>query len=204
MYIPSKYQNTNLDEVRDFIKAHSFGLLVSTVNNRPWATHIPLELQTDVEGNEVLYGHISKGNEQSKNLLENTAFMAVFTGPHSYISSSWYSFEDVPTWNYIAVHVYGKLTVLSDEELLFSLKKLVDKYESKSEHPVKIENLSEKTMRQVMGIVGFKMTLDEIHAAFKISQGHNDADYHNIVTKLSETDNVLSHKMAETMKQKRK
>ena len=203
MYIPSKYQNTNLAEVKDFIKAYSFGILVSTISNRPWASHIPLELETDMEGNDILYGHISKANEQSNNLHQDSTFMAVFNGPHSYISSSWYGFEEVPTWNYIAVHIYGKLTVLSDDELLFSLKKLVDKYESTSEHPVRIENLSEKTMRQVKGIVGFKMTLDEIYAAFKISQGHNNADYHNIVTKLLETGDALSHKIAEIMKQKR-
>lgn len=183
MYIPQQYKNENLSEVRDFLKKNSFGILVSQVDGKPWATHIPLELDSDKEGNEILVSHIAKANPQWKQFSEATEVLCIFNGPHSYVSSSWYKEEEVPTWNYIAVHVYGTLKIMNKEQVIASMHKLVDKYEQQSECPISINNLSTKTMRQVKGVVGFQIKITEIQAAKKLSQGR-EYDHPKIIEEL--------------------
>tara|TARA_R110001592_G_scaffold77055_1_gene232201 strand:- start:12597 stop:13205 length:609 start_codon:yes stop_codon:yes gene_type:complete len=202
MYTPSHYKNENLDEVREFLKQNSFGILINQTDGRPWATHIPLELDVDDEGKDILVGHISKANPQWKSFKGNEEVLAIFNGPHSYISSSWYKEEEVPTWNYIAVHVYGKIQILNDEAVLGSLHKLVDKYEKASTNPVSIHNLSHKTMRQIKGIVGFQIGITDIHATYKLSQTRPE-DHPKIIEELQKTNNPGSHEIANMIKQKK-
>ncbi len=202
MYTPSHYKNENLDEVREFLKQNSFGILINQTDGRPWATHIPLELDVDDEGKDILVGHISKANPQWKSFKGNEEVLAIFNGPHSYISSSWYKEEEVPTWNYIAVHVYGKIQILNDEAVLDSLHKLVDKYEKASTNPVSIHNLSHKTMRQIKGIVGFQIGITDIHATYKLSQTRPE-DHPKIIEELQKTNNPGSQEIANMIKQKK-
>ncbi|HCO85484.1 MAG TPA: protease [Arenibacter sp.] len=202
MYTPSHYKNENLDEVREFLKQNSFGILINQTDGRPWATHIPLELDVDDVGKDILVGHISKANPQWKSFKGNEEVLAIFNGPHSYISSSWYKEEEVPTWNYIAVHVYGKIQILNDEAVLDSLHKLVDKYEKASTNPVSINNLSHKTMRQIKGIVGFQIGITDIHATYKLSQTRPE-DHPKIIEELQKTNNPGSHEIANMIKQKK-
>lgn len=183
MYIPEQYKNEKISEVRNFLTENSFGILVSQVNGKPWATHIPLELDLDDEGNDILVSHIAKANPQWKQFSEATEVLCIFNGPHSYVSSSWYKDEEVPTWNYIAVHVYGTLTIIDEQAVIASMHKLVDKYEQHSECPVSINNLSSKTMRQVKGVVGFEIKITEIQAAKKLSQGR-EHDHPRIMEEL--------------------
>ncbi len=202
MYIPHHYKNENLSEVKDFLKKHSFGLLINQTNGKPWATHIPLELDVDEKGNDVLVSHISKVNPQWKNFEKEPQVLCVFNGPHSYVSSSWYKEEEVPTWNYIAVHIYGNIKVLPEEAVLASLHKLVDKYEQNSKNPLSLNNLSKGTMRQIKGIVGFQISIEEIHAAYKLSQGR-EHDHPKIISELEETKNPGSHGVAKEMKKRK-
>lgn len=187
MYIPEQYKNENLSEVRNFIKENSFGILVSQVDGKPWATHIPLELDTDDNGNDILASHIAKANPQWKQFTETKEVLCIFNGAHAYVSSSWYAEEEVPTWNYIAVHVYGTLKVIDEDAVIASMHKLVDKYEKNSECPVSINNLSPKTMRQVKGVVGFQIHITDIQAAKKLSQGR-EHDHPRIIEELEKQD----------------
>ena len=136
MYIPHYFRNNNIAEVKDFIKQNSFAILINNSGNQIYATHIPLVLGQDDKGNDTLTGHISRANPQLKNFKENSEVLVIFNGPHTYISSSWYDHENVPTWNYIAVHITGKLKIIEGEKLMSSLKSLVNKYEANSEQPV--------------------------------------------------------------------
>lgn len=183
MYIPAHYKNENLGEVKEFVKKNSFGILVNQVKGKPWASHIPLELDVDKDGQDVLVGHISKANFQLEDFGEDQEVLCIFNGPHSYVSSSWYKEEEVPTWNYIAVHVYGKLYLMDEDDVLASLHKLVDKYEKDSANPISIDNLSPSIIRQTNGIIGFKIVINDIQAAYKLSQGRRD-DYPNIIHEL--------------------
>ncbi len=204
MYIPNLFKNTDIQEVKEFLTEFSFGILISTVDNRYWGTHIPLELDRDDKGRDVLYGHISRANSQWKDLKKEDEVLAIFHGPHSYVSSSWYGHENVPTWNYMAVHIYGHIEELDENELWSSVSKLVDKYEKSSEHPVSMDSMSEKTLRQLKGIFGFKITITEIQAAFKLSQNRDDTDYQNVIDHLNKSNHANAHQIAGEMSKRRR
>ncbi len=201
MYLPNNFRQTNIDEVKAFIQQNSFGMLISQVEGKPWATHIPLELETNADGHAVLVSHLSKGNKQWKDFEKNEEVLAIFNGPHAYISSSWYDHENVPTWNYIAVHVYGKIRIISGDELLASLKRLVDKYEAHSAKPVTVEGMSPKFLEsELRGVIGFEIMVTEIKAAYKLSQNRDAKNKSNIISELENRQDANSMKIAEHMK----
>ena len=199
MYIPPKYRQTQVDEVERFLQENAFGIRVSRGDGRPLATHIPMELEKDKEGQACLVGHVAKANAHWRDFEKHPEVLAIFNGPHAYISSSWYREEEVPTWNYIAVHVHGRLEVLDADQLLESLHKLVDKYEEASKEPILLDELSPATMRQIRGIVGFRIRISEIHAASKLSQGR-EADHPRIIKELEEREGLMDQEIAEAMK----
>lgn len=199
MYTPEIYKNENSEEIKKFLQENSFGILINQSNGKLCATHIPLELDVNKEGEDILYGHISKENPQWKGFTDNDQVLAVFSGPHSYISSSWYDHENVPTWNYVAVHVYGKIKIIEGEGVVESLKKLVDKYEQNSEKPIRIEDLSQKTMLQSRGIVAFEIKITEIQATRKMSQNRDAKNYQTIITELEKINTDQSIATAKEM-----
>ena len=200
MYIPNYFKQQNIEEVKRFLHENSFGILISQGNDKIAGTHIPMELDTDEHNNDILIGHIAKANPQSKNLVDDLEVLAIFNGPHTYVSSSWYEQENVPTWNYIAVHVYGSIKVLEGDALLALLKKQVDKYEHGAKNPVSVETMSDKTLQQMKGIVGFSIKVNEIQAACKLSQNRNERDHLNIAQKLEKRGDVNSLQISEEMK----
>lgn len=204
MYIPDLYKNEDKESIQKFLKENAFGILINQTNGKLWATHIPLELEINKEGEEVLHGHISKENPQWTAFESNDQILAVFTGPHSYISSSWYDHENVPTWNFSAVHVYGKIKIIEGNSVIDSLTKLVDKYEQNSKCPVRVADFSKKTMLQTRGIVAFKIKIEEIQAQNKMSQNRDDKNYSNIILELEKTENHQSMSIAKEMAKNRK
>lgn len=200
MYIPELYKNENQAEIRQFIHENGFAVLVSQTAGKLWGTHIPLILETDGNGSLFLHGHVSKLNPQGMDIKEGEEVLAIFQGPHAYISSSWYDHENVPTWNYLAVHAYGKIRVLNYEETVHSLKKLVDRYEAGSENPVRVEDLSEKTMREARGVTGFRIDITSIEAKKKLSQNRDAKNYQNIISELEKRGDSQSSAIAAEMK----
>ncbi|MFM2229742.1 MAG: Protease synthase and sporulation protein 2 [Bacteroidota bacterium] len=203
MYIPENYTLTNQAEIHEFIQKNSFALLINQTQGRLWATHLPLVLDIKSDGTPYLLGHLSKLNPQSTSLHTEDEVLVVFTGPNAYISSSWYDHENVPTWNYIAVHVYGKVRLHSHEEALEGLKKLVDKFEENVKNPIRIENLSEKTMREARGITGFEIEITSIQAQKKLSQNRDNHNYQSIITQLENQDDAQAKAVAAAMKKNR-
>lgn len=145
------------------------------------------------------------GNPQWRTFKESQEALVIYQGPHAYVSSSWYSHENVPTWNYQAVHIYGKVEVLSQDELKKSLTNMLYKYESHRENPIlwgKIPpNLLEAELR---GIVGFRIKVQEIQAAYKLSQNRSEDDYKNIIQNLYAEQDLESHQLADAMKKIKK
>jgi transcriptional regulator len=198
MYVPKQFRNNDASTINDFIRHHGFGILVSQSDSRMVATHIPLELSEDAT---KLRGHIAKANPQWKNFQDNSEVMVIFPGPHAYVSSSWYDHENVPTWNYIAVHVYGKIQIIEGEELYSALKHLVDKYENTSEYPVSIEKMSPEYVRQsIRGLVGFAIEISSIEASYKLSQNRDRKNYFNIINELEKRGDHESKSIAAEMK----
>lgn len=198
MHTPTHFKNTNLNEVKDFLKLNSFGILTCQSESGILATHIPIELTDD---ENKLVGHISRANPQWQNFNNAAEVLAIFSGPHAYISSSWYNHENVPTWNYIAVHVYGKIQIIEGEALLDSLTKMVNKYEKNSVRPVALEKMSpEYVMRAIQGIVGFEISITRIEATYKLSQNRDVASYNNIIHDLEKRQDANSSQIANEMR----
>jgi transcriptional regulator len=200
MYIPKHYKETDMEKIKEFIQQNSFGTIVTTEEGKPIATHTPLMLRK-IDDNYYITGHIAKANPQWKTFENrNNEVLVMFQGPHSYVSSSWYKEEDVPTWNYQSIHVYGTAEIISEEDLKEDLILLLEKYESHRKHATLWENLSPETLKQIRGIVGFKIKIDEVQAAYKLSQNRNEEDYKNIIDKLFEENDLNAQQVADAMK----
>lgn len=202
MYIPKYFKITNDDEIWNFVQNNSFGTIVTTKSGKPIATHLPLQLMKE-EDTYYLTGHMAYGNPQWRTFASCEDILVMFQGPHAYISSSWYEEENVPTWNYQAVHVYGTASILDEEELTQDLTMLLQKYEEHRENPVLWEKLSSETKKQIKGIVGFKIKIQEVQAAYKLSQNRNEEDYKNIIGKLFEEKDLNSKQLGEVMKNRK-
>jgi len=190
MYIPRRYEEKDREKIFDFIKENSFGILIS-VNEEgvPIGTHIPLHHEKDETGKDILMGHISKGNEQRLALTDGARVLVIFPGPHAYVSPRWYTKLNVPTWNYISVHVYGTVKIIEGEALRAALSRLVDNYEQHLPRPVKVEEIPEKTFNDdFRGIVGFSILIDDIQAAYKLSQNRDEQSYHSVIDHLQQGD----------------
>ena len=201
MYIPKHYRVTDFDEIREFIQNNSFGTIVTMLDGKPIASHLPLALHK--QGDEdYITGHFAYANPQWRTFEDdNENVLVMFQGPHAYISSSWYKTEDVPTWNYQSVHIYGAASIMSEEELREDLKLLLQKYEQHRKNPSLWEDMSPQTKKQIKGIVGFKIKIQETQAAYKLSQNRNEVDYQNIIDKLSNDEKDLhSQQLAKVMK----
>ncbi|RLL47007.1 FMN-binding negative transcriptional regulator [Oceanobacillus piezotolerans] len=200
MFIPKHFRVTDFNEIREFIQKNSFGTVVTTKDGVPIATHVPLQLRK--EGDDFyITGHLAYANPQWKTFdAENENVLVMFQGPHAYISSSWYKHENVPTWNYQSVHVYGPASLMNEHELEEDLRLLLQRYETSRENPVLWGNLKDQTKKQMRGIVGFKIKVQEVFAAYKLSQNRTAEDYHNIMDRLFEEEDIISHHIAEVMK----
>jgi transcriptional regulator len=201
MYIPPYSKNQNEEEVKDFIRQNGFGILINQLEGKPCATHIPMILSED--GSKIS-GHVAKGNKQWKDFAAHPDVLAIFSGPHTYISSSWYNHENVPTWNYIAVHVSGQINIIEGEELVESLKHLVNKYEKDSIHPVSVETMTPRYLEtEIRGIVGFEIKIRKIEATYKLSQNRDKENHQRVITALEDRKDKGSLEIAEEMKKRR-
>lgn len=200
MFVPKYFKVKDRDEVLEFIKVNSFATIVTTIKGKPIATHVPVQLKQ--QGDQYfITGHLAYGNPQWRTFESAESVLVIFQGAHAYISSSWYEHENVPTWNYQAVHVYGKATILTGDALREDLTKLLEKYEQHREHAVLWETLSPELLeKELKGIVGFSIQMEEIEAAYKLSQNRNDTDYDNIVKQLQQQGDIASTQLAEVMK----
>lgn len=202
MYIPKYFKVENVDEILDFVQKNSFGTIVTTEQGKPIATHLPLGFNK--KGDDYyITGHVSFGNPHWRTFETCQDVLVMFQGPHAYISSSWYGHEDVPTWNYQAIHIYGQASILERDELIEELTIMMGKYEKHRENPILWDNLSPQLLeRQLKAIVGFKIKVEDIQAAYKLSQNRNDTDYMNIIDQLQNEGDPHAEQLAAVMKKR--
>ncbi|MED0773328.1 FMN-binding negative transcriptional regulator [Bacillus siamensis] len=200
MYIPAPFQLSEA-EACNVIKEYGFAALFSTAGGMPYATHLPLTMSKD---NECLYGHFALPNPQWKE-IEGQSVLAVFQGPHCYISPKWYETNRaVPTWNYVAVHVYGEAELLDEEETVHSMGDLVLKYES-PDSPYKLEDVDAKFLSGMnKGVKGFKIKISKIEGQAKLSQNHSAQRQEMVVQQLKQiphtNEQLISGLMEENIK----
>ncbi|MGC4376560.1 FMN-binding negative transcriptional regulator [Fictibacillus sp. Mic-4] len=203
MYIP-KYYRMDHNEAVQMMKSNPFALLVTVDGERPLATHLPLDIREE-EGKIFATGHIAYGNRQKKTLDPHREVLLIFQRPHAYISSSWYEVEEVPTWDYLAVHAYGTARVISGDELRSALDSMLQHYESHRENGRLWDTFDPELLESEMkGIVGFEIEITDIQAAAKMSQNRSDTDYKSIVAELEKSNEQGETQVARWMREKRK
>lgn len=161
-------------------------------------------MEVEEVGEQLLInGHMSRANPLWKTFEKNPEVLVIFQGPHTYISPTWYNHVNVPTWNYQAVHVYGSPRIVTDHTEAYNLlSKLIKRHEAENQY--KLETLPQDFVaKEMKGIVAFQIEATRIEANYKLSQNRNDEDYHNIVSRLEERDDEMSHGVAVAMKEKR-
>jgi transcriptional regulator len=202
MHIPKLYREEDKSKILEFIRHNDFAVLVTHDGEKPVASHLLVEV---LEEGEALYvnGHMSRANSQWKTFEMNPEILVIFHGPHTYISPTWYNHVNVPTWNYQSIHVYGKPRLITNYDEAYSiLKRLVDRYESKGRY--KLETLPQDFVeKEIRGIMAFQIEVTRVEANYKLSQNRKDEDHANIINRLEERTDDLSHAVAEAMRQQR-
>jgi transcriptional regulator len=201
VYIPEHFRVGDDQTAIAFMRANPFAILISHTDEGPFATHLPLVIHQNGE-RVVLRGHVAKANPHWQYLGSQPQALVIFHGPHSYVSPSNYvTHENVPTWNYGAVHAYGEARVLSEPgQLLPILHDLIGTFEAR--YAGQWAELSEAYRQRMLShIVGFEIAVTKIEAKFKLSQNRTKQEQENVITALSASDDTAISGTAQLMRE---
>lgn len=189
MYKFSYFKEKDKQTILDFIEQNPFAFISgSYLSGGQVATQIPVLLE-ERNGELFLQGHIMRNTDHHKAFVENPNALIVFTGPGCYVSASWYSNPQIgSTWNYMSVHVAGKINFMTNDELIAFMRKLTLKFEKGNKQSLTFyDNLPEQFLSMMMpAIVGFEIKAEKIENVFKLSQNRDEKSYLNIISKLEE------------------
>ena len=201
MYIPEYFRVLKHEDSIAFMRANPFAILISTADAGPFATHLPLFVRT-AEEKVILRGHVAKANPHWRYLEQQPQCLAIFHGPHSYISPGNYTArESVPTWNYGAVHVYGNAQVFSSPEALQGvLDELIQTFEPSyaAQWASLSETYRERMLRQ---IVGFEIEVTKMEAKFKLGQNRSREDQANMIASLEKAEDTAVSGVSRMMRE---
>ncbi len=189
MYNPKYFTEQDEKVLLQFVHDHPFAFLTgSSLSGAQVATQIPILLE-ERKGEKYLYGHIMRQTDHYRTFAENPEVLAVFTGAHSYVSASWYSNPiSGSTWNYMSVHMKGKMRFLSLDELKAFMQKLSLHFEkNQAESPTVFDNLPVEYQNKMLPhIAGFEIKVDAMENIFKLSQNRDEDSFQNIISQLRE------------------
>ncbi|MFC1750190.1 FMN-binding negative transcriptional regulator [Pseudomonadota bacterium] len=178
MHVQDIFEETDQKRIFDLVEQNAFATLITYDNGVPCANHLPLMVE---KGDKIsLLGHMAKSNSQWQHFNQDNEVLAIFTGPHAYISPSNHQPPGVPTWNYAAVHMYGKCRVVEDDQLKTIIESLSHKYEKNQPSPW----IPDYPDRAFQAIVGFEIVVDRIEAKSKLSQNKSESDRQRIISTL--------------------
>jgi len=189
--------------LHEIIRTNGFGTLVTADEGEPFATHLPFLLEPDGGEHGTLLGHVARGNPQSRQLARGgEEVLAVFQGPHAYVTPSWYRDpRNVPTWNYVAVHAYGRPRILPGAELVSLLRRLAETNEAGFAKPWTLDLLPQATLDQLAGeVVGFAIAVTRLEGKLKLSQNREASDRVRVAAQLAESADPLSQATAAWMR----
>jgi transcriptional regulator len=182
MYTPKHFEQTDQGALWDFVDAHSFGTLLTVADGRPFVSHLPF-LADRAAG--MLHCHVARANPHWGLLARAPQVLAVFAGPHGYVSPTWYAEPGgVPTWNYTVVHAHGEAAAVDDPE---RTRKHVEALAAKFERGRPAPWVPDYDTRRVTGIVGIDVRVAKLEGKFKLSQNRSDADRARVVAELAAT-----------------
>ncbi len=202
MYIPAAFAESDLNKLHDFVEQNSFGMLVSNLGGLPFASHLPFLLERQSGPRGTLIGHMARANPQWAEADSQTA-LAIFPGSHAYISPTWYESDQVvPTWNYIAVHVYGRIQIVHDEPALLDIvQRSIRFYEQAMPRPWSFDDATTFARRMLAQIVGFRIEIERIEGKWKLNQNHPVERRRKVIAALLKLDDENSRSIAATMQQ---
>jgi transcriptional regulator len=178
MYVPENFAVADETVLHQFIGRYDFALLVTAAGGVPTASHLPILLETESSG-AVLKGHMARANPQWQEFPSIDEALVIFQGPHAYVSPSWYaSAPMVPTWNYTAVHAYGKPALIDDAAAARDhLARLADRHEKDRETPWSLDGVPADFIANMQqAIVAFEIPIDRLEGKFKLSQNRKAVD----------------------------
>jgi transcriptional regulator len=199
MYIPPYYREEDKEKLVGFMHAHNFANLVSIANSVPVATHLPFVTE-ERDGKLFLVSHMARANPQWQS-FENNELLVIFQGPHGYVSPSNYEKQqNVPTWNYIAVHAYGKARIIDDAAEVWNLmERTIHRFEK--EFSVQWKNLERGYVQGMLkAIVAFEIEVTRLDGKYKLSQNKTKNEQQNIIATFEKSGDTAGQEIAEEMK----
>lgn len=197
MYVPKHFAATDEGLLWDLVAEHSFGTLLTVLAGEPFASHVPFLLDRDAR---LLHCHVARANPQWQHLASSPRVLAVFEGPHGYVSPTWYAEQGgVPTWNYAVVHAHGQAVCIDD---LQHKRRHVEELAAKHERGRANAWIPNYDVRRLEGIVGIEIRVAKLEGKLKLSQNRSDADRAGVICALESTgrgdDAALARLMAAT------
>lgn len=193
MYIPPHFAETDESALWRFVDEHAFGTLLTVVEGRPFASHVPFSSDRAAG---LLHCHVARANPQWRQIAESSHVLAIFAGPHGYISPTWYAERNVPTWNYAVVHAHGEARVVDDAD---HMRRHVEALAAKFERNLPTPWIPEYDVRRLAGIVGIEIRVSKLEGKFKLSQNRSAADRAGVVAALLATGRGSDAELAELM-----
>ena len=190
MYIPKAFEVTDRATLHDFIEANSFATLVTSIDDAPFATRLPMLLERETGAYGTLIGHVARANPHWRSFDGKALAVAMFDGPHAYISPNWYvTAPAVPTWNYATVHAYGAPRVIEDPHRVEAIvDRLVAIHEASMPRPWSTRILPPEFKSNLLrAIVGFEMPINRIEGKFKFGQNRPIEDQVSTLIELEKT-----------------
>jgi len=203
MYIPSAFRVDDPARLAEFIQCHGFATLITFDAGAPFASHLPMLFRPEAGPHGTLVSHMARANPHWEHFASGGEALAIFHGPHSYISPSWYSTGPaVPTWNYATVHAYGLPAIFTGHDRVVALlRDTVATYENSFERPWPAEGdlPDEYRDKLIHAIVAFEIPVTRIEGKFKLSQNRPQADVQGVIDGLSRGDDAESRAVARMM-----
>jgi transcriptional regulator len=196
MYPPPHHQIQDIQKMITVIKAYPLGMLVSAENGKPFVTHIPI-IYNDATGK--LVAHIDKYNPQLATLQDGAEVTIVFRGPDTYISPSVYTTKQLPTWNYIFVHITGTITLINDPEKAKETMVAMTTFLEAPQHKFSLEQKNTRMHRAINDIQAFEITITAWDGKFKLSQDKIEKDQENAKQELLKNSPENSHSFIQNM-----
>lgn len=199
MYTPNLFKFESDKEKIAFMKQYSFATMITIKENLPLATQLPFYIN-DLSEKLIVCSHFALANEQTK-YIENNTSLLIFSEPHAYISPTHYDKrESVPTWDYIAVHAYGKAKIISGEvEKRQALEQMIQYYEAS--YLSQWQSLSDRFKKGMMkGIVAFEIEVTDLQGQKKLSQNKTEIEKQRIINHLEHSENTIEKELAHFIK----
>lgn len=204
MYVPEHFAEPDVAVCNALIRDNSFGTLVTAIDGVPFATHLPFMLDVARGEHGTLVAHMARDNPHWREFASGGKSLAIFQGPHAYVSPSWYATKEkvVPTWNYAVVHAYGAPRIVEDEGAARAyLERLVEAREAGLEPPWRLENQPGDFIEAMAkGVVAFEIPIARLEGKWKMSQNRPPEDRAGAARGLAASDHPPARDVAMVMR----